>query len=219
MKKLFISQPMDGKTDEEILSERETAIVKAKELFGEEVKVIDTFYTDFSLDAKPLEYLARSISDLANADVAYFAKGWDEKRGCKIEYECATQYDIPTITDSPQICLWRFYWDCGRQGEVEGIFKAAKEEVDAAIGMEVYFGEILGKHSEVYGELEEGEITLESDDPLVVKNAIESGYNPLDYLRYKCPVCGDSCSIDEWNKEKGMCEYCVSEAEESEKSE
>ena len=79
-------------------------------------------------------------------------------------------------------CLWRFYWDCGRQGEVEGVFKAKKEEVDNAIGKDVYFGEILGKHSEVYGTIEEGEITLESDDPLVVKNAVESGYNPLDYL-------------------------------------
>lgn len=219
MKKLFISQPMNGKTDEETLAERETAIAKAKELVGEEVEVIDTFYTDFSPYAKPLEYLARSIADLAKADVAYFAKGWDDKRGCKIEYECATQYGIPTITDSPKVCLWRFYWDCGRQGDVEGVFKATKEEVDAAIGMKVYFGEILGKHSEVFGELEEGEITLESDNPLVAKEAVESGYNPLDYLRYECPVCGDSYSIDEWNKEKGMCGYYVSEAEDLKKSE
>lgn len=216
MKKLFISQPMNGKTDREILAEREIAIVKAKELVGEDVEVIDTFYTDLSNDAKPLEYLARSIADLAKADIAYFAKGWEKKRGCKIEYECAIQYGVPTITDSPQICLWRFYWDCGGQGSVEGIFKATKEEIKAAVGMKVYFGEILGKHSEVYGEIEEGEITLESDDPLVVKNTVESGYNPLNYLRYKCPVCGDSCSFDEWNEEKGMCEYCVSESKDSE---
>lgn len=219
MKKLFISQPINGKTDDEILSEREIAIAKAKELAGEEVEVIDTFYTDFSSDAKPLEYLARSIADLAKADVAYFAKGWEEKRGCKIEYECAIQYGIPTITDSPKVCLWKFYWNCGRQGNVEGIFKATKEEVDSAIGMEVYFGEILGKHSEVYGDIEEGEITLKSDDPLVVQNAVESGYNPLNYLRYECPVCGNTYSIDEWNEEKGMCEYCASESEDSEKSE
>lgn len=210
---------MNGKTDKEILSEREIAIVKAKELVGEEVDVIDTFYTDFSPDTKPLEYLARSISDLAKADVAYFAKGWDEKRGCKIEYECATQYGIATITDSPKVCLWKFYWNCGRQGNVEGFFKATKEEIDSAIGMEVYFGEILGKHSEVFGMIEDDEITLESDDPLVVKNAVESGYNPLNYLRYECPVCGDSYSIDEWNEEKRMCGYCVSDAENSEKSE
>lgn len=214
MKKLFISQPMNGKTDEEILTERQVAIEKAKEILDEEVEVIDTFYTDFSPDAKPLEYLARSIKDLASADIAYFAKGWDEKRGCKIEYECATQYGIKTITDGTNECLWRFYWDCGRQGEVEGIFKATKEEVDAAIGKEVYFGEILGKHSEVYGEIEDGEIVLESDDPIVVKNAIESGYNPLDYLWYECPKCGDKYHADEWDFEKNMCGYCSDEQNE-----
>ena len=79
-------------------------------------------------------------------------------------------------------CLWSFYWDCGRQGEVEGLFKATKEEVENAIGKEVYFGEILGKHSEVYGTLEEGEIELVSDNPIEVMNATESGYNPLEYL-------------------------------------
>lgn len=207
MKKLFISQPKKGKTDKEILEERKIAIEKAKELLDEDVEVIDTFYTDLNENTKPLEYLARSVSDLAKADIVYFAKGWEEKRGCKIEYECATQYGIPTITDSPKECLWKFYWDC-RNGCVEGIFKATKEEVDAAIGKEVCFGEILGKHSEVYGIIEDGEIEIITDDPLIVKHATESGYNPLDYLRYECSVCGDSTPAEEWDFEKGICSYC-----------
>lgn len=74
---------MNGKTDEEILKERKIAIGKAKEIAGEDVEVIDTFYTDFTPDAKPLEYLARSIKDLASADIAYFAKGWEEKEDVK----------------------------------------------------------------------------------------------------------------------------------------
>lgn len=98
MKKLFISQPMNGRTDEEILKEREVAISMAKDFLKEDIAVIDTFYTDFSDDAKPLEYLGRSISDLAKADIAYFAKGWEEKRGCRIEHECALQYGIKAIT-------------------------------------------------------------------------------------------------------------------------
>ena len=97
MKKLFISQPMRGKTDEQILLERAKAIQKAKVEIGEEVEVIETFYTDFSNDAKPLEYLARSIQDLAMADIAYFVKGWQEARGCRIEHECAVQYGIDRI--------------------------------------------------------------------------------------------------------------------------
>ena len=46
MKKLFISQPMKGKTDEEILKEREKAIASAKRNFveDEEIEVIDSFF-------------------------------------------------------------------------------------------------------------------------------------------------------------------------------
>jgi len=97
MKKLFISQPMRGKSDEEILKEREHAIQKAKELIGEEVEVLDTFFDDFDSNAKPLEYLARSIEYLSKADVAYFAQGWQEARGCRIEHECAVEYEIDRI--------------------------------------------------------------------------------------------------------------------------
>lgn len=43
MKKLFISQPMSNKTEEEILSEREEAIRAAKELLGEDIEVIDSY--------------------------------------------------------------------------------------------------------------------------------------------------------------------------------
>jgi|GEM_PF-1462211 len=105
--------------------------------------------------------------------------------------------------------LWSFFWNCGRQGVVEGLFKATKEEVDNAIGKKVYFGEILGKHSEIYGVIEEGDIKLESDEPLVVLNANESGYNPLEYLRYDCPICNDSVPVDEWDYEKNMCNFCA----------
>lgn len=98
MKKLFISQPMNGKTDLEILREREQAVNVAVAILREEVEVIDTFYTDFPSNAKPLEYIARSIKDLANADIAFFADGWQEKRGCRIEKECAEQYGIRCIT-------------------------------------------------------------------------------------------------------------------------
>lgn len=94
--KAFISQPMRGRTDEEILAERDDIECRLREEFGE-VEILETFYDDFAPEAKPLEYLARSISDLAKADVAYFAKGWQNARGCKIENMCAIEYGIHTI--------------------------------------------------------------------------------------------------------------------------
>lgn len=44
MKKLFISQPMRGKTEEEILAVRAQAIQTAERTLGEEVEVIDSFF-------------------------------------------------------------------------------------------------------------------------------------------------------------------------------
>ena len=97
MKKLFISQPMRDKTDEEILAERERAIESAKKHLGDDVEVIDSFFKDAPHDAKPLWYLAKSLELLSTADIAYFCKDWDKYRGCKIENTCAIEYGIDVI--------------------------------------------------------------------------------------------------------------------------
>lgn len=97
MKKLFISQPMRGKSDEDILAERNKAIKTAEKLIGESVEVIDSFFESAPVDAKPLWYLGESLKLLAEADVAYFAEGWQDARGCKIEHTCAVEYGIDRI--------------------------------------------------------------------------------------------------------------------------
>jgi hypothetical protein len=110
-----------------------------------------------------------------------------------------------TEPQTEQLNLYRFHWDCGRMGDVEGLFIATQAEVDAAIGKSIYFGEILGKHSEVYGDLEEGDISLVSDDQDKVAWLQEllgsslSGYNPLGYIRISCAACGyEICEYGEW---------------------
>ena len=97
MKKLFISQPMRGKSDEEILAERQKAIEMAEKVIGEPIEVIDSFFEKAPVNAKPLWFLGKSLELLADADVAYFAPGWEDARGCKIEHACAVEYDINRI--------------------------------------------------------------------------------------------------------------------------
>lgn len=99
MKKLFISQPMKDKTDEEILAVRAKAIESAERELGEPVEVIDSFFQNAPHDARPLWYLAKSLELLSTADVAYFAKDWEQYRGCRIENECAIEYGIDVIED------------------------------------------------------------------------------------------------------------------------
>jgi len=97
LKKLFISQPMKGKSDEEILAEREKAISKVQEMVGEPVEVIDSFFRSAPADARPLWFLGKSLELLSTADVAYFVDGWQEARGCRIEHECAVEYGVDRI--------------------------------------------------------------------------------------------------------------------------
>lgn len=99
MKKLFISQPMKDKTDEEILAVRAKAIESAERELGEPVEVIDSFFQNAPHDVTPLWYLAKSLELLSTADVAYFSKDWEQYRGCRIENECAIEYGIDVIED------------------------------------------------------------------------------------------------------------------------
>lgn len=86
-------------------------------------------------------------------------------------------------------CLYQFHWDCGRMGDLESLFAATPSDVKSLIGKEVYFGEVLGKHSDIHGTIEEGEITLLIEDSDVTATLVKavgcrtiSGHNPFDYL-------------------------------------
>lgn len=86
--------------------------------------------------------------------------------------------------DAPDV--YKFHWDCGRLGDVEGVFIARPSWVDKAIGEEVYFGEILGKHSEIYGTLKAHNLKRLNLPPAAVgllRDVLgEVGYNPLRYI-------------------------------------
>lgn len=101
MKKLFISQPMRGKPEEEILKERDRAIREAEKTVGESVEVIDSYFKNAPADARPLWFLGKSLELLSTADVAYFAPGWQDARGCRIEHECAVEYGIGLLESRP----------------------------------------------------------------------------------------------------------------------
>lgn len=96
--KLFISQPMRGRTNEEIETERREAAETVKVILGcDEIKVIDSFFKDAPVDARPLWFLGKSLELLSTADVAYFTKDWEKFRGCRIEHEAALEYGIKVI--------------------------------------------------------------------------------------------------------------------------
>jgi hypothetical protein len=103
-KKAMLSQPMAGKTNEEIVSTREKAIVALK---AKGYDIVNTLFTDewYSKESMtergvvqiPLCFLAKSLENMSLCHAAYFCKGWENARGCRIEHEAAKAYGLEII--------------------------------------------------------------------------------------------------------------------------
>ena len=104
MKRAMLSQPMAGKTDDEIKETREKAI---KTLENKGYEIVNTLFTDewYSKEKMaergvvqiPLCFLAKSLENKSLCHAAYFCKGWENARGCRIEHEAAKAYGLDII--------------------------------------------------------------------------------------------------------------------------
>lgn len=104
MYKAMLSQPMAGKTNEEIAATRDRAVAFLK---GMGYEVVNTLFTDewYSKDAMedrgvvqiPLCFLAKSLENMSLCHAAFFCKGWEKARGCKIEHDAAVAYGLTII--------------------------------------------------------------------------------------------------------------------------
>ena len=104
MMKAMISQPMAGKTDGEIAETREKAKVELEKLSYEFVNTLftDEWYSDEAMKARgvvqvPLCFLAKSLENMSLCHAAYFCKGWENARGCRIEHDAAVAYGLDII--------------------------------------------------------------------------------------------------------------------------
>ena len=91
MKKVMISQPMRGKTNEQIRAERENI---EKILRDEGFEVVDTIISEKAPanEDEAIFYLAESVHFIGKVDMIFFMKGWEKARGCKIEHQIAVEY-------------------------------------------------------------------------------------------------------------------------------
>ena len=103
-KKAMLSQPMRGKTEEEIAATREKAIQKLESLGYEVVNTLftDEWYSREKMEERgvvqvPLMFLAKSLENMTLCHAAYFCKGWEKARGCTIEHEAAVAYGLTVI--------------------------------------------------------------------------------------------------------------------------
>ena len=109
MQKAMLSQPMAGKTDEEIVATRERAIA-ALEAQGYEI--VNTLFTDdwYSQESMkergvvqiPLCFLAKSLENMSLCHAVYFCKGWEQARGCRIEHDAAKAYGLEILYEDDE---------------------------------------------------------------------------------------------------------------------
>ena len=102
--KAMLSQPMAGKSEEEIVSTRNRAISKLEAMGFD---VVNTLFTDewYSTDSMrkrgveniPLCFFAKSVESMSQCNAAYFCKGWENARGCSLEHEVAKAYGVTII--------------------------------------------------------------------------------------------------------------------------
>ena len=104
MKKAMLSQPMACKSEEEVIETREKAIKVLKEKGFEIVNTLftDEWYSNENMAERgvvqiPLCFLAKSLENMSLCHAAYFCKGWENARGCKIEHEAAKVYGLEII--------------------------------------------------------------------------------------------------------------------------
>ncbi len=108
------------------------------------------------------------------------------------------------------ILEWKGY--SGRGGDIEGMFavdRAGLDRLVELIGTTVYFGEVLGKHSDVCLDLEWNQFTTRAngEQAAMVVAILDTnsfgGFNPLDYDL--CEECGDTFTAN--NCKPGQCGY------------
>jgi len=104
LKKAMLSQPMAGKSDSEIVATRERAISALKKQGYEIVNTLftDDWYKKEQIEQRgvvqiPLCFLAKSLENMSLCHAAYFCKGWEKTRGCKIEHDAAVAYGLEVI--------------------------------------------------------------------------------------------------------------------------
>ena len=98
MKKLFVSVPMKGRTEEEIKASIQKMKKIAEIYEGEELELIDSYIEDNPpKDSKEaVWYLGESLKKLAQADVFIGIRESYDWNGCCIERETAEKYGIKT---------------------------------------------------------------------------------------------------------------------------
>lgn len=110
-RKVMISQPMKGIPEDEIIATRKRIM---QELIDKDYEIIDSYFVDEFAELNtedsefyqnvPVYFLSKSLEKMSACDAVYFAKGFENARGCMIEHEVASKYGYRLIYEDYPFC-------------------------------------------------------------------------------------------------------------------
>lgn len=113
--------------------------------------------------------------------------------------------------------LVKYNEDFGRMGNLEGLFVCTQDELDDIKGRMIQFGEVLGKHSNVYSDETYVKCRVISKDQEFIADLLTvsgyntvCGFNPLDYTEeceYQYIQGEEECGNED-------CDWCFGETDE-----
>ena len=129
--RVFVSVPVRGRSDAEVAAEKQAVLERVRNAYpNDTLELIDSNVTEdapMDGDRAGVWYLGKSLELLATADLAVFADGWRDARGCRIERAVCEAYNIPIF---PVRDLYdkmaRWFYEA-----FEFLAKAAAEAIDA----------------------------------------------------------------------------------------
>lgn len=177
--KAMVSQPMAGKSEEEILATRDKAVAALKAAGYE---VVDTYFDDEwyarqsmqerGVENIPLYFLAKSFESMAGCHTVYFCKGWEDTRGCRAEHRIAKEYGIKIIyEEQPEAEFSEAEHTLHDEKRYATAYWTAEDLMsDAAEGI---IGTKLSR--------EEAEALLEDFEEILQSRMIEAGWDIIDF--------------------------------------
>lgn len=142
--RVFISQPMRGRTIEQIQERRDQICEMLVEVFNRDIEFIDSINKDEELQKKgSIAMLGHSVSLMADANLVVFDDCEDRYySGCHIEREVASTYKIPYI------CIREL---CTLYAGVKGMVGSEYDDfTDKVCGY--YYQEIEPEHKTLVGD-------------------------------------------------------------------
>ena len=167
---------------------------------------VDGIYVMCGVDPK------KPQKEVCESNLSKFLDGYRREDGKWMKGPSYKPVDLSNkifpIVNKDGFNLYEFYVDCGRMGDLCGTFLATKKEIDALIGRELYFSEVLGKYSEIKVVFDEDCFSLLEEN--VDKDEVHiSGISPFrgmcdDYGYLKTSREEEYEKFEEWCKRKDV---------------